>query len=72
MPLVVLIRCVRVVFVLASQQPNTNPLTPVLQDIRIKHTYVLEDPFADPPGLEVPDESPDPSQRRPKAEVGCS
>lgn len=29
-----------------------------LQDVRIKHTYVLEDPFPDPEGLEVPDESP--------------
>lgn len=31
------------------------------QDIRITHTVVLEDPFPDPPGLEIPDRSPEPS-----------
>ena len=30
-------------------------------DIRITHTVVLEDPFPDPPGLEIPDRSPEPS-----------
>lgn len=30
------------------------------QDIRIKHTYILFDPFDDPLGLEVPDRSPPP------------
>ncbi|KAF9100974.1 Peptidyl-prolyl cis-trans isomerase-like 4 [Mortierella sp. GBA35] len=32
------------------------------KDIRIKHTIVLEDPFPDPEGLIVPDESPLPTQ----------
>ncbi|KAI9189615.1 Peptidyl-prolyl cis-trans isomerase-like 4 [Blastocladiella emersonii ATCC 22665] len=30
------------------------------QDVRIKHTIILDDPFPDPDGLEVPDRSPDP------------
>jgi peptidyl-prolyl cis-trans isomerase-like 4 len=29
------------------------------QDVRIKHTYVLDDPFDDPPQLEIPPSSPD-------------
>ncbi|KAI8346212.1 cyclophilin-like domain-containing protein [Mortierella sp. GBAus27b] len=32
------------------------------KDIRIKHTIILEDPFPDPEGLVVPDESPLPTQ----------
>lgn len=32
------------------------------RDIRIKHTIILEDPFPDPPGLQVPDESPVPTK----------
>ncbi|KAG9285709.1 hypothetical protein G9A89_002276 [Geosiphon pyriformis] len=32
------------------------------KDIRIKHTIVLEDPFEDPEGLQVPDQSPLPTQ----------
>jgi peptidyl-prolyl cis-trans isomerase-like 4 len=32
------------------------------RDIRIKHTIVLEDPFPDPPSLEIPPESPVPSK----------
>ncbi|KAG0316665.1 Peptidyl-prolyl cis-trans isomerase cyp6 [Dissophora globulifera] len=32
------------------------------KDIRIKHTIVLDDPFPDPEGLMVPDESPLPTQ----------
>ena len=32
------------------------------QNLRIRHTIVLEDPFDDPPGLEVPDASPEPSE----------
>ncbi|KAG9067584.1 Peptidyl-prolyl cis-trans isomerase cyp6 [Linnemannia hyalina] len=32
------------------------------KDIRIKHTIVLDDPFPDPEGLAVPDESPLPTQ----------
>ena len=32
------------------------------QDIRITHTVVLDDPFDDPAGLEVPDRSPIPSK----------
>jgi len=31
------------------------------QDIRITHTVVLDDPFPDPPELEIPDRSPEPS-----------
>ena len=31
-----------------------------LQDIRIFHTVILEDPFDDPPGLKVPERSPSP------------
>lgn len=33
-----------------------------LKDIRIRHTVILDDPFDDPPGLEVPPESPMPSK----------
>lgn len=29
------------------------------QDVRIKHTHVLDDPFADPPALDIPPNSPD-------------
>lgn len=36
------------------------------QDIRIKHTHVLDDPFDDPPGLVAPPQSPELS--RPKEE----
>ena len=32
------------------------------QNIRIRHTIVLDDPFDDPPGLEMPDASPEPSE----------
>ncbi|KAG0359830.1 Molybdenum cofactor synthesis protein 3 [Podila minutissima] len=32
------------------------------KDIRIKHTIILDDPFPDPKGLQVPDESPLPTQ----------
>lgn len=32
------------------------------QNIRIRHTIVLDDPFDDPPGLLVPDKSPEPSE----------
>jgi len=32
------------------------------QDIRITHTVILEDPFEDPKGLEVPPKSPEPSK----------
>ena len=32
------------------------------QDIRIGHTVILDDPFEDPPGLEIPDRSPPPSK----------
>ena len=30
-------------------------------DIRITHTVILDDPFPDPPQLEIPDRSPEPS-----------
>lgn len=33
-----------------------------LKDIRIRHTVVLDDPFDDPSGLVVPDQSPAPSK----------
>lgn len=29
------------------------------QDVRIKHTYILDDPFEDPPQLDIPPSSPD-------------
>ena len=32
------------------------------QNLRIRHTIVLDDPFDDPPGLQVPDASPGPSE----------
>ena len=32
------------------------------QNIRVRHTIILDDPFADPPGLLVPDASPEPSE----------
>jgi len=32
------------------------------QNIRIRHTIILDDPFDDPPGLQVPDASPGPSE----------
>ncbi|NXR94538.1 PPIL4 protein, partial [Hypocryptadius cinnamomeus] len=34
------------------------------QDIRINHTVVLDDPFDDPPGLCVPDRSPEPTNEQ--------
>lgn len=33
-----------------------------LKDIRIRHTVVLDDPYEDPPGLVVPQESPVPTK----------
>nr|SVE75865.1 EOG090X0971 [Daphnia hispanica] len=32
------------------------------QDIRVTHTVILDDPFPDPPGLEIPIHSPEPSK----------
>ncbi|OCT78029.1 peptidyl-prolyl cis-trans isomerase-like 4 [Xenopus laevis] len=32
------------------------------QDIRINHTVILDDPFDDPPGLAIPDRSPEPTK----------
>ncbi|XP_013390811.1 peptidyl-prolyl cis-trans isomerase-like 4 [Lingula anatina] len=32
------------------------------QDIRILHTIILDDPYPDPPGLEIPERSPEPSR----------
>eukprot|EP00842_Homolaphlyctis_polyrhiza_P005500 jgi/Hompol1/5951/HPOL_001834-RA len=32
------------------------------RDIRIKHTFVIEDPFDDPPGIVIPDRSPIPTE----------
>jgi len=37
--------------------PNGRPY----QDIRIRHVVILDDPFEDPEGLLVPDQSPKPS-----------
>ncbi|XP_039522197.1 peptidyl-prolyl cis-trans isomerase-like 4 isoform X3 [Pimephales promelas] len=34
------------------------------QDIRINHTVILDDPFDDPPGLPVPDRSPEPTKEQ--------
>ncbi|XP_068432920.1 peptidyl-prolyl cis-trans isomerase-like 4 [Clinocottus analis] len=34
------------------------------QDIRVNHTVVLEDPFDDPPDLQVPDGSPEPTKEQ--------
>ncbi|NXS08208.1 PPIL4 protein, partial [Neodrepanis coruscans] len=34
------------------------------QDIRINHTVILDDPFDDPPGLSVPDRSPEPTKEQ--------
>ncbi|KAL8181801.1 UNVERIFIED_CONTAM: Peptidyl-prolyl cis-trans isomerase-like 4 [Gekko kuhli] len=34
------------------------------QDIRINHTVILDDPFDDPPGLTIPDRSPEPAKEQ--------
>ncbi|KAM3854660.1 peptidyl-prolyl cis-trans isomerase-like 4 isoform 1-T1 [Vipera latastei] len=34
------------------------------QDIRINHTVILDDPFDDPPGLAIPDRSPEPTKEQ--------
>lgn len=34
------------------------------QDIRINHTVILDDPYDDPPGLQVPDRSPEPTKEQ--------
>ncbi|CAN0341130.1 unnamed protein product [Lampetra planeri] len=34
------------------------------QDVRLSHTVVLDDPFPDPPGLCVPDRSPEPTAQQ--------
>uniref|UniRef100_A0A8D0ECU8 Peptidyl-prolyl cis-trans isomerase n=1 Tax=Salvator merianae TaxID=96440 RepID=A0A8D0ECU8_SALMN len=34
------------------------------QDIRINHTVILDDPFEDPPGLVIPDRSPEPTKEQ--------
>ncbi|XP_048386927.1 peptidyl-prolyl cis-trans isomerase-like 4 isoform X2 [Stegostoma tigrinum] len=34
------------------------------QDIRITHTVILDDPFDDPPGLQIPDRSPEPTKEQ--------
>ncbi|KAF7253684.1 Peptidyl-prolyl cis-trans isomerase-like 4 [Varanus komodoensis] len=34
------------------------------QDIRINHTVILDDPFDDPPGLVIPDHSPEPTKEQ--------
>ena len=42
----------------------TTPEGRPLQIVRIKHTIVLDDPFEDPPGLQIPDKSPLPSKEQ--------
>ncbi|XP_053566609.1 peptidyl-prolyl cis-trans isomerase-like 4 [Bombina bombina] len=34
------------------------------QDIRINHSVILDDPFDDPPGLPIPDRSPEPTKEQ--------
>ncbi|XP_052808947.1 peptidyl-prolyl cis-trans isomerase-like 4 isoform X1 [Mya arenaria] len=34
------------------------------KDIRILHTIILDDPYDDPPGLEIPDRSPEPTKEQ--------
>ncbi|XP_042297240.1 LOW QUALITY PROTEIN: peptidyl-prolyl cis-trans isomerase-like 4 [Sceloporus undulatus] len=34
------------------------------QDIRVNHTVILDDPFDDPPGLTIPDHSPEPTKEQ--------
>ncbi|XP_044144730.1 peptidyl-prolyl cis-trans isomerase-like 4 [Bufo gargarizans] len=34
------------------------------QDIRINHTVILDDPYDDPPGLPIPDRSPEPTKEQ--------
>jgi len=34
------------------------------QDIRVSHTVILEDPFEDPRGMEIPERSPSPNPQR--------
>uniref|UniRef100_A0A8C5Q097 Peptidyl-prolyl cis-trans isomerase n=1 Tax=Leptobrachium leishanense TaxID=445787 RepID=A0A8C5Q097_9ANUR len=34
------------------------------QDIRITHSVILDDPFDDPPGLSIPDRSPEPTKEQ--------
>lgn len=36
----------------------------VLFSIRINHTVILDDPFEDPPGLSIPDRSPEPTKEQ--------
>lgn len=36
----------------------------VLFSLRINHTVILDDPFDDPPGLCVPDRSPEPTKEQ--------
>lgn len=36
----------------------------MLFPIRINHTVILDDPFDDPPGLCVPDRSPEPTKEQ--------
>eukprot|EP00062_Callorhinchus_milii_P009753 gi/632953887/ref/XP_007892668.1/ PREDICTED: peptidyl-prolyl cis-trans isomerase-like 4 [Callorhinchus milii] len=34
------------------------------QDVRITHTVILDDPYDDPPGLQIPDRSPEPTKEQ--------
>lgn len=36
----------------------------ILFSVRINHTVILDDPFEDPPGLSVPDRSPEPTKEQ--------
>ncbi|CAD5207311.1 unnamed protein product [Bursaphelenchus okinawaensis] len=42
-------------------EEHTNDNHEPLKDIRISHTIILNDPFADPPNLPIPSRSPSPS-----------
>ena len=44
-----------------------------IQNIRVRHTIVLEDPFPDPPALaeHVPEKSPEPAFAPVRARVSC-
>lgn len=47
-------------YLLISFDRRSNDHRRLFQDVRITHTVILDDPFDDPPGLEVPDRSPGP------------
>lgn len=42
----------------------------MLLSIRINHTVILDDPFDDPPGLPIPDRSPEPTKEQLDVSLG--